>query len=173
MKRLLLAALAIGVISLALSASIASATAPTVVAGAGTIPNPNIPVFCPNLSADQPFTLEAQGSGSDLSGRGSMSATTADFDSCSPLKIKANVTCLLDTGNEAVAFGPVTSLSHPTGFPTNFLAVIVQDGGPSGDSGNVIPMFISGSPGDCSQVGLFELLLFGTYPFTSGNVAFQ
>jgi hypothetical protein len=160
-------------VGLALTAALgANASTPTTsrVLGHVAITNPNIPVFCPSQSSAQPFTLKAEGSTFHQTAQGSMTADTVDFGSCTPITVTADVTCLLVVGHKAVAFGPVTSISAPTSFFFNFLAIVVQDNGSTGDIGNIVQVFMSVAPSNCAEAGLSDFFAFLGYPFASGGV---
>ena len=151
-------------------ASAAGATA--AVDGSGAIRNNNIPFFC-GLSSAEPFTLAAQGSIIDETAAGSMSADSVDLQTCTPFHVEAEVTCLLVTGNEAVAFGPVTSLSParpPGSFDFNFFTIVIRDNGSTGDDGVLVYSFLQFPPTSCALASLAEYLPFLGYPLVSGDV---
>jgi hypothetical protein len=151
-------------------ASAAGATAAVV--GSGAIRNNNIPFFC-GLSSAEPFTLTAQGSVSDQTATGSMSADSVDLQTCTPFHIEAEVTCLLVTGNEAVAFGPVTILSParpPGSFDFNFFVIVIRDNGSTGDDGVLVYSSIQFPPTSCALAFLAGYLPFLGSPLVSGDV---
>jgi hypothetical protein len=162
------------VFALLAASPIASAAGTTVaVDGSGAIRNNNIPFFC-GLSPAEPFTLAAKGSIGDETATGSMSADSVDLQTCTPFHVEAEVTCLMVTGNEAVAFGPVTSLSParpPGSFDFNFFAIVIRDNGSTGDVGVLVYSFLQFPPTSCALAFLPGYLPFlGVSPLVSGDV---
>ena len=77
----------------------------------------------------------------------------------------ASVQCLLGvSGNQAVAWGPITSETQPTP-DFNYMDVVVQDNRPARDTGSVYGQYWNPAPGDCSDVG-YEALY---YSFSRGG----
>jgi hypothetical protein len=135
----------------------------------GTLSDPNITLSCPSSSPLQPVSIEAFGSGVDLTARGSMSLDTVELGSCKRIEVDVRVDCLLVDGSKAVVFGKVLSIVPSPSYPINLFAVDLRDNGPTGDKGKLIPLNIP-TPASCALANLPLYFGFGSWPFVSGGV---